>query len=109
MKRELAIGGFGICAAMALATQTALAGPAVSTNWQQTTMTQERCLSQAEVAISKTGFGELERTTQSRFGTLREYTASIRCITDMKIIFFLVSGPSRSGASRHVDKLMDNF
>ena len=90
-------------------TTSAQAGPAVSTRWQDTKLTQEECLRFAEVAIQGAGFGQIEHTAQSRYGTLGEYTTAIRCVTEYKIIFFIVAGPSLQQAPKYLDDVYNHF
>ena len=101
--------------ASALIASAALAGPAVATRytvpdrWKNAPATQEACLSRAEAAILDTGFIEIERTDQTRYGTMREYTAAVRCIMDKAIVVIIVSGPSRQTADRGAGALFQNF
>jgi hypothetical protein len=106
-----------ITAAMAcmLTASAALAGPAVATRytepgrWTNAPATQEACLARAEAAILATGFADIERTEQTRYGTLREYTAAVRCIMDKAIVVIVVSGPARQTADRGAAALFQNF
>ncbi len=102
------VGGILAFAILGLAHE-ALAGPAVATRWQQTDMTQDECLKRAEDAISRTGFENLERTGQSRYGSVADYTAAVRCITGNGIVFFIVSGPSLAQANGMAGILFQNF
>ena len=94
---------------------TALAGPAVATRytvparWKDAPAPQEACLARAEAAIVATGFGDVERTDQTRYGTMREYTAAVRCIMDKEIVLIVVSGPARATADRGAAALFQNF
>jgi hypothetical protein len=108
MHKSAALGLLLGFAAYADAT-SAQAGPAVSTRWQDTQLTQEECLQFAEVAIKGAGFGQIERTTQSRYGTLGQYTATIRCVTEHKIIFFIMAGPSLQQAPKYLDDVYNHF
>ena len=108
MRRSLLGAVLGLAAMAALA-PTALAGPAVATRWNNARISQDECLRRAEDAIRKAGFGRLERTQQSRYGTRDEYTAAIRCVTDSNVVFFIASGPSRGEADRLAGALYDNF
>src|ERR1044071_1318831 len=98
-----------------LGASTAVAGPAVATRytvperWNNAPSTQEACLARAEAAIVDTGFADVERTEQSRYGTMREYTAVIRCIMDKAIVLIFVSGPTRQTADRGAAALFQNF
>lgn len=100
-----------------LAASAALAGPApaVATRytepgrWKNAPATQDACLARAEAAILDTGFSDIERTEQSRYGTMREYTAAIRCVMDKEIALIVVSGPSRQTADRGAAAIFQNF
>jgi len=70
---------------------------------------QEECLRFAEVAIQGAGFGRIERTTQSRYGTRGEFTAAIRCVTEYKITFFIMAGPSLKQTPRYLDDVYNHF
>lgn len=88
----------------------AFGGPAVATRWNETkTMSQEECLKRAEDAIQKLGFGKIERTQQSRYGTLQDYTAVARCITSNGIVLFIGSGPDRKRADELAGALFQGF
>jgi hypothetical protein len=99
---SLGIAGLGVAPA-------ALAGPAVATRWQKVAVSQEQCLEQAEDAIRRSGFGRLERTQQSRYGSLDDYTAAIRCITSNGLAIFIVSGPSRKQSDQMAGVLFENW
>lgn len=107
MTRWWLAGALGV-AACGLADQAG-AGPAVATRWQKVTASQERCLRKAEDAISRSGFDKLERTQQSRYGTLDDYTAAIRCIVSNGVAIFIVSGPSRAQADQMAGVLFENW
>jgi hypothetical protein len=87
----------------------AWAGPAVATRWQQVKGSQEECLERAEDAIRRAGFGRVERTQQSRYGSTEDYTAVIRCIVSNGLAIFIVSGPSRSRADQMAGALFENW
>lgn len=84
-------------------------GPAVSTKWLDLTVSQDVCLGKAEAAIKTSGFGNLERTQQSRYGTIEGYTGAIRCISEKAIVMFVVSGPNRGSAERASMELFKAF
>ena len=109
MARKSAVLGLCLGVSAWAAAGAAWAGPAVSTRWRETGMTQDECFHYAEAAITGAGFGRIERTTQSRYGTLGDYTASIRCIVDHKVIFFIVAGPSLEQAPKYLDDIYDHF
>ena len=109
MTHKSAVFGFLLVFAAFASATSAQAGPAVSTRWQDTKLTQEECLRFAEVAIQGAGFGQIEHTAQSRYGTLGGYTTAIRCVTEYKIIFFIVAGPSLQQAPKYLDDVYNHF
>jgi len=100
--------GLGWLMAISVAS-VAAAGPAVATRWNNAHMSQEECLKRAEETIARVGFGGLERSQQSRFGTREDYTASVRCIVSNWIVVFIASGPSRTRADELAGALFQNF
>jgi hypothetical protein len=88
---------------------TALAGPAVTTNWQETTLSFQECLQRGESAMRSAGFGRFERTGQSVFAQRGDYTASVRCLEDKEIAFFVVAGPAQSDTKRYMDTIYNKF
>jgi hypothetical protein len=94
---------------LSVLTAAAQAGPAVATRWQKVTVSQDECLQKAEDVIRRSGFGRLERTQQSRYGTLDDYTAAIRCITSNGLAIFIVSGPSRTQSDQMAGVLFQNW
>jgi len=106
--RRFARAILGVAAAIAVVSP-AIAGPAVATRWAEAKMPQDDCLKRAEAAIERAGFGKLERTTQSRYGTRDDYTAAIRCVVDNGIVFFIASGPSRTVTDELAGTLFKNF
>ena len=105
--------GFGLALGLGLSAMVALAaptrGPAVASRWQNVKMSQEGCLKRAEDAIRLAGFGQLERTEQSRYGTKENYTGVVRCITSNGIALFIGSGPLRPVADNLSGLLFQNF
>jgi hypothetical protein len=98
-----------VSATVLLSATSAAAGPAVATRWQQVQGSQEDCLQRAEDSIRRTGFGRLERTQQSRYGSTADYTAVIRCVVSNGLAIFIVSGPSRSQADQLAGALFENW
>jgi len=60
-------------------------------------------------AVRRGGHSRIERTTQSRYGTLGEYTAAIRCVTEYKIIFFIMAGLSLEQTPKYLDDVYNHF
>ena len=70
-------------------------GPAIATDWADLTVPKSECFARGEEAIQRMGFGEIERTKYSRFGTREDYTVSVRCIEEKGLVLFLASGRDR--------------
>ncbi|WP_375411497.1 hypothetical protein [uncultured Bradyrhizobium sp.] len=73
-------------------------GPAIASDWDEMTVSQNECFARGEAAIRRIGFGEIERTKYSRFGTRSDYTIAVRCIEEKRIVLFMASGRDRSRA-----------
>jgi hypothetical protein len=79
------------------------ASAAASTSSESTrNCDRRRCLGRAhavrklrEAAIQRIGFGEVELTNYSRFGTRDDYAVSVRCIQEKGLVLFLASGRDR--------------
>ena len=84
-------------------------GPAIATDWTDLTMPEGKCFALGEVAIQRMGFGEIERTKYSRFGTRDDYTVSIRCIEEKGLVLFLAAGRDRVKANALQLNLQRNF
>ena len=74
-------------------------GPAIASDWADLTVPQAECFARGEAAIQRIGFGEVERTKYSRFGTREDYTVSVRCIEEKGLVLFLASGRERGKAN----------
>jgi hypothetical protein len=73
--------------------------PAIASDWADLTVPQAECFARGEAAIQRIGFGEVERTRYSRFGTREDYTVSVRCIEEKGLVLFLASGRERGKAN----------
>src|SRR3954464_9424912 len=78
-------------------------GPAIASDWADLTVPQGDCFPLGEVAIQRMGFGEIERTKYSRFGTRDDYTVSVRCIEEKGLVLApppagTASKPTRSSS-----------
>ncbi len=60
---------------------------------------QTEYFARGEAAIQGMGFGEIERTKYSRFGTREDYTVSVRCIEEKSLVLFLASRRDRQLAN----------
>jgi hypothetical protein len=69
-------------------------GPAMTTIWRTTDATLERCLDVARQAITASGFlTDVATDGGGVYGQLGEYTGSIQCVSDVRVIFVVVAGP----------------
>jgi hypothetical protein len=84
-------------------------GPAIASDWADLTTRQGDCFARGEVAIQRMGFGEIERTKYSRFGTRDDYTVSVRCIEEKGLVLFLAAGRDRVKANALQLNLQRNY
>src|SRR6478609_2234599 len=73
---------------------TAVAETAIATKWRPMALDQADCMSYARMAIFRSGFEKSEPGSQTMSGKRGDYTASIRCLSEQGIVFFIVAGPS---------------
>lgn len=84
-------------------------GPAIASDWADLTLSQDKCFARGEVAIKRMGFGEVERTKYSRFGTREDYTVAVRCIEEKGLVLFLAAGRDRKVANMLQLDLQRNY
>src|ERR1044072_9475572 len=84
-------------------------GPAIASDWADLTVPQAECFAPSQAAIQRIGFGEVERTKYSRFGTREDYTVSVRCIEEKGLVLFLASGRERVNANALQLNLQRNY
>ncbi len=87
--------------------------PGMSWTWRDSRLSHRQCVDRAESALRDSGFSsdiEVVGTApdNSIFGTAVDYRAAIRCVTEKKIIFFLVTGDG-SDSGKLQRKLVNNF
>jgi hypothetical protein len=87
----------------------AIADTAIATRWRQMRLDQENCMSYARLAIFRTGFEKAEPGSQTMSGKKGQYTASIRCLAEQQMIFFVVAGPDAGTVSSHLTILYGQF
>lgn len=90
----------------------AQAEPGLSTSWQSTTLSLSQCLNRAENALRDSGFSaNFQIVGESAFGGSRDdaYVASVRCLPDQGIVFFIVSGPISDQAASYRERIAQNF
>jgi hypothetical protein len=87
----------------------AIADTAIATRWRQMRLDQANCMSYARLAIFRTGFEKAEPGSQTMSGKKGEYTASIRCLAEQQMIFFVVAGPDAGTVSSQLTILYGQF
>jgi hypothetical protein len=97
-------------AAISLLGSTAsFAGPSMTTKWNTTTLSLERCKSRGEDALRDAKFRGVKVLQYSVFGERGDYSAMIRCATEKGVVFFVIAGPEVDRASRYVDEVSEGF
>ncbi|MEE3719023.1 serine/threonine-protein kinase [Tumidithrix elongata RA019] len=77
---------------------------------KDTNLSQKACVDNAGAALKRAGFTEhLEFIGSGAFAANGRYSASIRCVTNNKIVFFAVAGPQNDTARALVVKLHQAF
>jgi hypothetical protein len=113
MIRRFALSGFALTLGCAIGLTASVspgsAGPTVATKWRLTGAPQSDCLGYAGAAIFKAGFDDTGPTSQSRTGRRGDYTASIRCVSEQRMVFFVVSGPDAREVAQLIDRLYERF
>jgi len=87
----------------------AAADTSIATRWKPLGEAQGDCMAHAQMAIWRSGFDESEPGSQSMSGKRGEYTASIRCIADQRVVIFVTAGPSTEATARYLDVLFGHF
>jgi hypothetical protein len=95
--------------AAASAAPAAIADTAIATRWRQMRLDQENCMSYARLAIFRTGFEKADPGSQTMSGKKGEYTASVRCLAEQQMIFFVVAGPDARTVSGYLTTLYGQF
>ena len=90
-------------------TTAAAADTAVATKWRVLGEPQGDCMAHAQMAIFRAGFDKTDPGSQSMSGKRGDYTASIRCIAEQRIVFFVMSGPSAEATARYIEELYGHF
>jgi hypothetical protein len=101
----------GIAAVLAtlVLAETLHAGPAVATRWRITGEPRNECLGHAGEAIRRAGFEPLSPGSESMMGRRGDYTASIRCVTEQRMVFFVTAGPDPGEANRLLEAIYRVF
>ena len=96
-------------AATAGCSSAACADTAIATRWRLVGEAQDDCMNRAVAAIRHSGFDQGPPGSQSISGKKGDYTASIRCVSEQRIVFFVTSGPAAENASSYLNVLYGNF
>jgi len=81
----------------------------ITTNWVETKLSMNECLSRAADAIRGAGgWGKVLNTADARHALRGLYTAQLRCVPDKELLIVVVAGPSNTTA-KYTDELMDHF
>jgi hypothetical protein len=99
---------FGIVAAAAVPA-AAFAGPAIATDWFESTLSQDTCFARAEQALTTMGLNTIERTRFSRFAQAGDYTMQVRCIAEKGMVLVITAGPDRPQVQAYQAKLVALF
>ena len=99
----------GIFALALLVSTPAMADTAVATKWRAMGEAQGDCMNHAAMAIFRAGFDKSDPGSQSMSGKRGDYTATIRCVAEQRIVFFVMSGPSPEATSRYLEVLYGHF
>jgi hypothetical protein len=100
-----------VCSVIAAvsAPSAAVADTSIATRWRQMQLDQENCMSYARLAIFRTGFEKADPGSQTMSGKKGNFTASIRCLADQRMIFFVVAGPDANTVSGYMTTLYGQF
>ncbi|WP_068022016.1 hypothetical protein [Rhodoplanes sp. Z2-YC6860] len=85
------------------------ADTAIGTKWRPIALDQGNCMSYARMAIFRLGFYKSDPGSQTMSGKKGEYTASIRCISDNQLVFFIIAGPSPDVVANYLNILYSQF
>jgi hypothetical protein len=95
--------------ALAVAYSPAVAETAIATKWRAMGEAQRDCMAHAQMAIFRAGFDAATAGSQSMSGKRGNFTASIRCVAEQRIVFFVLSGPSAEATARYLEVLYGHF
>src|ERR1700730_18745970 len=86
------------------------AEPSMTTSWDDMTMSQKECLSQAMNAMRAAKVTRnLQTVNTSIFGAAGDYMASIRCAESKAIVIYVVAGPDVDRTSSILDSMRNAF
>ena len=85
------------------------ADTSIGTKYRPMALDQGNCMSYARMAIFRLGFDKSEPGSQTMSGKKGEYTASIRCVSDAQLVFFVLAGPSPEAVANYLNILYSQF
>jgi hypothetical protein len=85
------------------------ADTAIGTKYRPMALDQGDCISYARMAIFRLGFYKSEPGSQTMSGKKGEFTASIRCVSDAQLVFFIIAGPSPEAVANYLNILYSQF
>ena len=97
------------CLIVISASAAAIADTAVATKWRPIALDQADCMSYARMAIFRLGFYKSDPGSETMSGKLGDYTASIRCLSEQRLAFFIIAGPSPEAVSGYLNVLYGQF
>jgi len=83
--------------------------PAISYNWKNTALSLSSCMKQAKNAMDLTRFDYVARKSLVVGSNNNEYKGTVVCLTEKKMVLFVVSGEEFSMAHKLTAKLKKNF
>ena len=89
-----------------LVSTAAVAGPSMSTKWNDTDLSLERCR-RALRSAAPANFRGIKVLTYSVFAERGDIPRC--CATDKTMVFFVVAGPEVERTNKYVDDIGDNF
>lgn len=96
--------------ALCLSLSAAMAGPSMSTSLQATSLDLPACLKRGEETMREAGLTKNLQVLQTTvYGEQGDYTASVRCLPDKDVVFFVVAGPRPDRASKFMTDLRGKF
>jgi hypothetical protein len=87
----------------------ARADTAIGTKWRPIALDQGDCISYARMAIFRLGFYKSDPGSQTMSGKLGEYTASVRCLSNERLVFFIIASPSPEAVQNYLNVLYSQF
>jgi hypothetical protein len=87
----------------------AQADTTIGTKYRPIALDQGNCMSYARMAIFRLGFNKSEPGSQTMSGKKGEYTASVRCVSENQLVFFIIAGPSSDAVANYLNILYSQF